>query len=1084
MKRQLLGVAAILLSVSLYAQDNPLWMRYCAISPDGSSIAFTYKGDIYTVPATGGKATQITTNPAHDTKPVWSPDGKKIAFASDRMGSMDVYEVSREGGIPKRLTTHSGNETPIAYKNAGHILFQANIMPAAEDAQFPSGQFQQVYEVSTTGGRPILFSSMPMEDISVSSTGNALLYHDKKGYEDPWRKHHTSSITRDIWLCSLDGDRAYRKLTTFNGEDRTPVWASDNKSFYYLSEEKGSFNVFKRDINGNSSKQITNHTKHPVRFLTAAANGTLCYGYDGEIYTVKEGTAPQKVQISIITDKNDKDLIRQIKRSGATEIALSPDAKEIAFVLRGDVYVTSVEYKTTKQITNTPQQERDINFSPDGRNIVYASERNGLWQIYQASLSKKDEKQFAYATDIKEEKLTNSDVTSFQPQYSPDGKEVAFLENRTAICVLNLKSKEVRTVMDGKYEYSYSDGDQWYQWSPDSKWILTNYIGTGGWNNKDVALVNASGNGEIHNLTESGYTDANAKWVLDGKAMIWESDRAGFRSHGSWGAESDIYIMFFDLDAYDRFRMSKEELALLEEAEKKDKDENKDKADSKKNKKKETKKDDEKKEVKPLVFDLENNRDRVIRLTVNSSRLGDAVLTPKGDKLYYQAAFESGFDLWEHNLKENKTKIVMKKVGRGALLPDKKGENLFLCSQGGIKKVTVAGGETKPVEFEAFFDYQPYGEREYIFNHIWQQVDDKFYVADLHGTDWKGYRETYSRFLPYINNNYDFQEMLSEMLGELNGSHTGARYYGSGATLSTAALGAFYDETYDGDGLKIKEVLAKGPFAVKKSDVVPGCIIERIDGQAIVKDQDYFPLLEGKAGRKVLLTMYNPATGKRFDVTIKAISTGEQSNLLYKRWVERCRKTVDKLSNGRIGYVHVKGMDSQSFREVYSEVLGRCRNKEAIIVDTRHNGGGWLHDDLVTLLSGKEYQNFVPRGQYIGSDPFNKWLKPSCVLMCEDNYSNAHGFPWVYKELKIGKLVGTPVPGTMTAVWWENQIDPSLVFGIPQIGCRDMRGQLMENHQLSPDIEVYNVPEKSLKGEDQQLETAVQEMLKTIGGKK
>lgn len=1083
MKRQLLGVAAILLSVSLYAQDTPLWMRYCAISPDGSSIAFTYKGDIYTVPAAGGKATQITTNPAHDTKPVWSPDGKKIAFASDRMGSMDVYEVSREGGIPKRLTTHSGNETPIAYKDAGHILFQANIMPAAEDVQFPSGQFQQVYEVSTTGGRPILFSSMPMEDISVSTTGNALLYHDKKGYEDPWRKHHTSSITRDIWLCSLDGDRAYRKLTTFNGEDRTPVWASDNKSFYYLSEEKGSFNIFKRDIDGNSSKQITNHTKHPVRFLTAATNGTLCYGYDGEIYTVKEGTTPQKVQISIITDKNDKDLIRQIKRSGATEIALSPDAKEIAFVLRGDVYVTSVEYKTTRQITNTPQQERDINFSPDGRSIVYASERNGLWQIYQASLSKKDEKQFAYATDIKEEKLTNSDITSFQPQYSPDGKEVAFLENRTAIRVLNLKSKEVRTVMDGKYEYSYSDGDQWYQWSPDSKWILTNYIGTGGWNNKDVALVNASGNGEIHNLTESGYTDANAKWVLDGKAMIWESDRAGFRSHGSWGAESDVYIMFFDLDAYDRFRMSKEELALLEDAEKKNKDEDKEKADNKKDKKKETKKDDEKKEVKPLVFDLENNRDRVLRLTVNSSRLGDAILTPKGDKLYYQAAFESGFDLWEHDLKENKTKIVMKKVGGGALLPDKKGENLFLCSQGGIKKVTVAGGETKPVEFEAFFDYQPYGEREYIFDHIWQQVDDKFYVADLHGTDWKGYREAYSRFLPYINNNYDFQEMLSEMLGELNGSHTGARYYAPGATLSTAALGAFYDETYDGDGLKIKEVLAKGPFAVKKSDVIPGCIIEKIDGQAIVKGQDYFPLLEGKAGRKVLLTMYNPATGKRFDTTIKAISTGEQSNLLYKRWVERCRKTVDKLSNGRIGYVHVKGMDSQSFREVYSEVLGRCRNKEAIIVDTRHNGGGWLHDDLATLLSGKEYQNFVPRGQYIGSDPFNKWLKPSCVLMCEDNYSNAHGFPWVYKELKIGKLIGAPVPGTMTAVWWENQIDPSLVFGIPQIGCRDMRGQFMENHQLSPDIEVYNVPEKSLKGEDQQLEVAVQEMLKTAGKK-
>ena len=322
------------------------------------------------------------------------------------------------------------------------------------------------------------------------------------------------------------------------------------------------------------------------------------------------------------------------------------------------------------------------------------------------------------------------------------------------------------------------------------------------------------------------------------------------------------------------------------------------------------------------------------------------------------------------------------------------------------------------------------------------------------------------------------------MLGELNGSHTGARYYSNGPTLSTATLGAFYDETYDGDGLKIKEILAKGPFAVKKTDVTPGCIIEKIDGKPIVKGQDYFPLLEGKAGRKVLLAIYNPATGKRFDITIKAISMGEQSNLLYKRWVERCRNIVDKLSEDRIGYVHVKGMDSQSFREVYSEVLGRCRNKEAIIVDTRHNGGGWLHDDLATLLSGKEYQRFVPRGQYIGSDPFNKWLKPSCVLVCEDNYSNAHGFPWVYKELKIGKLIGAPVPGTMTAVWWENQIDPSIVFGIPQVGCMDMRGQYAENHQLSPDIEVYNTPEKALAGEDQQLEAAVQEMLKTIGEKK
>ena len=411
---------------------------------------------------------------------------------------------------------------------------------------------------------------------------------------------------------------------------------------------------------------------------------------------------------------------------------------------------------------------------------------------------------------------------------------------------------------------------------------------------------------------------------------------------------------------------------------------------------------------------------------------------------------------------------------------DKKQENLYLCNSS-IKKVDMDKGESKNIEFSAPFNYRPYEERLYMFNHIWKQVEDKFYVADLHGTDWKGYYENYKRFLPHINNNYDFQELLSELLGELNGSHTGARYYASGASFSTACLGVFYDNEYTGDGLKIKEIIAKGPFAVKKTGVTEGCIIEKIDGQKILAGVDYYPMLEGKSGKKVLLSVYNPETRKRFDVTVKAISSGEQSDLLYKRWVRRNEQLVEKLSGGRVAYVHVQGMNSPSFRTVYSELLSeKNRTKDAVIVDTRHNGGGWLHDDLVTLLSGKEYQRFVPRGQYIGSDPFNKWLKPSCVLVCEDNYSNAHGFPWVYKELGIGKLIGTPVPGTMTAVWWERQIDPSIVFGIPQVGCMNMRGEYLENKELQPDIEVYNSPEEVLRGEDRQLEAAVKEMLKTI----
>ena len=1075
MKKIFLSAALLAASLASFAQQNPLWMRYPAISPDGSTIVFAYKGDIYSVPSQGGEARQLTTNAAFDSYPIWSPDGKKIAFASNREGSMDVYVINANGGAPTRLTTNSGSELPVVFKDNDHVLFSANVMPTAQSNLFASREFSQVYEVSTQGGRPKLYSVLPMENISINAKGQ-VLYHDCKGYEDKWRKHHTSPITRDIWM--LDGGK-YQKLTSFKGEDRNPVWAQDGQSFYYLSEQNGSFNVYHRNVGSGKDTQVTHNQKNPIRFLTSSQSGLLCYGYDGEIYTVKEGAEPQKVNISITTDNAEPSLVRQIRSNGATEIALSPSGKEVAFVMHGDVYVTSVDYKTTKRITDTPQQERNVSFSPDGRALVYASERNGVWQIYQAKIKNASDKNFTYCTDIEEEALTHSNLTSQYPAYSPDGKEVAFYEDRATLRILNLKSKDVRTVLDGKYNYSYSDGDIWFEWSPDSKWLLCSYIGTGGWNNTDIALVKADGK-EVHDLTDSGYSDSNGKWVLGGKAMLFESDRAGYRSHGSWGAEDDAYLMFFDLDAYDRFRMSKEELELAEA----NKDVKEKKAEEKDEKKKEDKqkKAEEKgktevEKVKPLELDIDNCRDRIVRLTVNSSRMGDAILDSKGEKIYYQAAFEGGYDLWCHDLKENTTTLMMKNIGGGGFVADKDVKNLFLCN-GGIKKIDLASKQTKGIDFEAPFNYKPAEERQYLFDHIWRQVKDKFYDPNLQGVDWDGYRKVYERYLPYIDNNFDFAEMLSEMLGELNASHTGCRYYPSGASLQTAALGVFLDPNYEGDGLKIQEIIKRGPFAVKKNEVTPGSIIEKIDGTDIKAGEDYNALLDGKAGKNVRLTIKN-AKGKRFDLTIKAISQGAQQELLYKRWVDRNRAIVDSVSGGRIAYVHVKAMNSESFRTVYSELLSdKNRNRDAVIVDERHNGGGWLHDDLCTLLSGKQYQEFVPHGKVVGKDPFNKWTKPSCVLICEDDYSNGHGFPWVYKELGIGKLIGAPVAGTMTAVWWETLMDRSLVFGIPQVGCRDMRGTFGENTQLNPDIEVYNSPEDYITGHDTQLIRAVEEMMK------
>ncbi|MGM9704868.1 MAG: peptidase S41, partial [Prevotella sp.] len=394
MKKLLFLTAALLSAVGIMADNSPLWMRYPAISPDGQTIAFTYCGDIYTVPVTGGRAMQLTTNSAYDTRPVWSPDGRQIAFASDRNGGFDVFVMSSEGGQPKQITTHSANEYPEIFTDNEHVLYSAFIQPAVNDIQFPAGMFAQIYQTSIQGGRPVMYSSLAMQSLSLNKKGDKLLYQDLKGYEDPWRKHHKSSITRDVWMCSLGQNRTYKKLTSFKGEDRNPVWAADDNSYYYLSEESGSFNIYRRNIDGGTPRQITHHTDNPVRFLTSSADGLLCYGYDGEIYTVREGGEPRKVDVNIVTDRTESPLVHRLMSSGATSIDVSPDGKEVAFVLRGDVYVTSAEYETTRRITDTPQQERDVTFSPDGRSIAYSAERGATWGIYQSTIVRKDDKLF------------------------------------------------------------------------------------------------------------------------------------------------------------------------------------------------------------------------------------------------------------------------------------------------------------------------------------------------------------------------------------------------------------------------------------------------------------------------------------------------------------------------------------------------------------------------------------------------------------------------------------------------------------------------------------------------------------------
>ncbi len=1075
MKKLIFGAMALSACIAMNAADStPLWLRNVAISPDGKTIAFTYKGDVYTVPSAGGMARQLTSNPAYDSYPVWSPDGKYLAFSSDRDGSQDVFIISSTGGTARRLTTSSTAEKPAAWLNDSTVLFIASEMPDYRSALGPFGS--QVYSVTTSAKRPKMFSTHPMSAISVNKKGE-VLYQDKKGYENAYRKHENSSATGDIRLMKNGTNKL---LTTFKGNDQNPVWLNDN-NFAYISEEDGTLNVYSRNTSGSEKRKLTSFVKHPVRSLSASDNGLLAFSWDGEIYTLVPGKEPQKVNVSIVSDDYDRDLVDQLRTGGATTLAVSPTGKEVAFVIRGDVYVTSVKYKTTKRITDTPGQERNVSFSKDGRTIVYDSERDGKWQLFTSRIKNDDEKQFAYATELIEEPLYSSDKAAQQPVFSPDGKKVAFLEDRTILRVIDVDTKKAVTALDGKYNYSYTDGDVGFMWSPDSRNLLVDYIGVGGWNNKDIAMVSADGT-KVVNLTESGYTDYDPRWALDGEAITWRSDRYGMRSHGSWGAEDDIMFMALTPEAYDKLHLTEEEAALAKEEKENKEKADKEKSKDKKKSDKKSKKAEPDPEKQPVNFDFDNKDLRTERLTGRSGGLGNYVLSAEGDKLYYIIGDATGkSNLMEMNLRKGGTKVLVSGV-RGSIVPDEKIENLYVISGSGIKKVDLGKGSSEDIEFEARYDRSPSKEREYIYDHMLSEVQDKFYDVNLHGVDWDGYGKEYRKFLPYINNGEDFAILLSEILGELNASHTGGRYYAP-VTYSTASLGAYFDDNYSGKGLKIAELVPGGPLTTAAANITPGDIILEIDGTEIEPEMDYFPLLKNRAGKKMMLKVQDSA-GKIRNVNIRPIGKGSLSDLLYKRWVRRNQAMVDSLSNGRIAYVHIKEMDSPSFRTVYSQLLGKYRNREAVIVDTRWNGGGWLHNDVAILLSGKKYVDFKPRGQYIGSEPFSQWTKPSVMLVNEANYSDAHGTPMAYQSLEIGKIVGAPVPGTMTAVWWENQIDPNIVFGIPQVTSVDIHGNVMENHQLEPDVVVYNDPLKVEQNIDEQIAESVKQLLKQLDSNK
>ncbi|MCI1778550.1 MAG: S41 family peptidase [Bacteroidales bacterium] len=1079
MKKHLLTLIICLFAGSLFAEHPARWVRYPAISPDGNTILFGYMGNIYKISSKGGTAVPITTGNDYNMRPVWSHDGKTIAYAGNHSGNFDVYSMPSTGGIPTRLTYNSANDYPYDFTTDNkEILFGSGREAPAKSIRFPeTGYFQNLYTIPAEGGRPLLVTAAGAEDAHYNSTGKEIIFQDKKGYEDSYRKHERAAITRDIWIYDIAADK-YEKITNFNGEDREPVFGTDDNTVYYLNDKDGTLNIYKKDIAAGTEKQITKFRDFPVRNLSISEDGTLAFAWKGDIYTIKDGGQPQKLNAEV-TDNAGYQPVRNIPISNMSEFEASPDGKEIAFVNRGEVFVTGVSDSRTKRITNTPEQERMITWSPDGKYLLYSAERNGSWNIYKVSLKYPDEKYFYASTILKTEPVVENASDDYQPEYSPDGKKLAYVSERNILKVMNVKSGKTVTVLPEGQNHSYSDGDWGFRWSPDSKWLLVDdekgYMFT-----QNTALIKADGSGEIRYPVNGGFGEFDAQWAMGGKMMTYLSSRDGLKSLAVQGSsEDDIFAVFFDQKAYDKYMLSKEDYTLMNEkasSEKKDKkkdeekDEEKDKKDGKK---------DKKEKVKNLKLNLDNIDNRKIKLTINSCHISDYVLNKDASKVYYLASGEKGYDLWETTPRTHETKILANLQGSPSGIElSKDGSSIFLSNRGRLVKVSTASGQVTPVQIDGTMELNAAAERQYIFDHVWKQVTKKFYDPGRLGERWKMYHDEYEKFLPYINNNYDFQVLLSELLGELNASHTGGRFYPYKANGDkTASIGALYDEKYSGPGIKISCIIPGGPLDNAENKIKAGDIITAINGHQIQAGENWNKYLNNINDVNTLLSI--KAKHKEFTQTIRPVSMGSEKRLMYKRWTKTMSHMVDSLSGGKLGYVHIEGMDDYSFRHVFDKVMGKNISREALVVDTRFNGGGWLHDDLNTFLSGKLYLRFAPQGNVVkGGEPLTRWYKPSIVLISEGNYSDAFIFPFIYQQNHIGKLVGMPVAGTGTAVWWEQQINPQIIFGIPMVATIGTDGKETENKELEPDIKVTLPYNDCLNGRDPQLEAAVKELLK------
>jgi Tol biopolymer transport system component len=1078
--KKLLTTIALSACFGIVQAQNPLILREPSINPDGTKIAFSFQGDIWTVPALGGKATRLTIHEAYESNPIFSADGKQIAFNGQRFGENDLFSIPTDGGASKRLTFHSVADNLSSWHANGQLFFTTN----REFKQIERPQ--EIYSISANGGTEKRVLDALGYEPNLSPDGKLMAF--VRGDINPVaREAYDGNSNRDIWIFNTQ-TKSFSKINAFKTNDIQPQWGP-NHQLYFLSSQDGAYNIYRvaLDANGKQTgnpEKLTSFKNESIRHFSLSADGqSIVFEKDIHIYTMKTTKGnPQVVNVDISTDERLDASEEKTYTSEANQFSVSPSGEFLALNIRGEIFVKSVDKENPRSINASSSAFRDIQptWLSDKALLFLSDRKNGNYDLYLYRSADTTETNIFKSLKHELIALTNTMEDETNVSISPDGKKISFVRGKGTFIIADIDPK-------GKITKERILSNGWnppsdLAWSPDNKWVA--YAATDLYFNQEVFIASTEKEFKPVNVSMHPRTDRNPVWSPDGSKLGFISERS---------VEKSADIVFVWLKKEDA---EKEKQDWLE----------KDKA------KPETpaaatgaaaaaKPDAAKKVVKDIQIDLDKIHERVVRVTTFPGDERELAISKDGDTFYYttNSSTSKGRDLYSIKWDGSDLKEITKGGSNPSNIAiDKDGKYLYYSRMGGgIARIDVKTTMPENFPYVAKLKINYLEERTQLFEEAWRTIRDGFYDPKFHGRDWKALHDKYRERCIFASTSTDFRDMFNLMLGELNSSHMG---FTTPERLksqkeNTAYLGV--ELSPEDQGMRIMRVIPGTPADKVASKLAVGELIGAVNGETISKDQNFYQLLTGLVNEKISLQVI-AKDGKTRDVAIRL--TNNLADELYEEWVDNRKKMVDEVSKGRLGYLHIRGMDFPSFETVEREFTAAGYGKEGMIIDVRYNGGGSTTDYLMTILNYKQHAYTIPRGasENLEKDKlkfrdyypigerlvYAAWTKPSIALCNEGSYSNAEIFSHAYKSLGIGKLVGQTTNGSVISTGGKALIDGSFIR-LPGRGWFTKTTD--KNQELGaavPDIMVENEPDWIAKGSDEQLKVAAKELLKELDAKK